>query len=72
MPNIESFQTWLSASLYITDYRPVLLTEYMKVGDVLFDKSITAVRSVKSHHPTKDPDAVRNHLSHSSHTGLDF
>ncbi|XP_046847579.1 DNA polymerase theta-like [Xenia sp. Carnegie-2017] len=39
LPNVNTLATWLKADLYYTDYRPVPLTEYFKVGTVLYDRS---------------------------------
>ena len=46
IPNIEILSTWLNATLYITDYRPVPLNEYIKIGDSLYDADQKLVRKL--------------------------
>jgi DNA polymerase theta len=35
-PNIKQVADWLDAELYITDYRPTQVTEYIKEGQKYF------------------------------------
>lgn len=35
LPNIDVLARWLDAELYVTDYRPVPLKEYIKCGDTI-------------------------------------
>ncbi|KAK6171833.1 hypothetical protein SNE40_018258 [Patella caerulea] len=37
LPNIHLLAKWLFADLYVTDYRPVPLTECIKIGTSLYD-----------------------------------
>ena len=61
IPNTETLQRWLKASVYRTDYRPVPLTEYVKVGDNIFDSpAFSFCRSIKPFSPG-DPDHVCLH-----------
>ncbi|XP_038986198.1 helicase and polymerase-containing protein TEBICHI-like isoform X2 [Phoenix dactylifera] len=60
MPNVAAVADWLQAALYQTDFRPVPLEEYIKVGNTIFDKKMNIVRKIP---PTadlggKDPDHI--------------
>eukprot|EP01119_Soliformovum_irregulare_P012412 TRINITY_DN3226_c0_g1_i1.p1 TRINITY_DN3226_c0_g1~~TRINITY_DN3226_c0_g1_i1.p1 ORF type:complete len:467 (+),score=89.97 TRINITY_DN3226_c0_g1_i1:389-1789(+) len=46
LPNIEVFQKWLKASLYVTQFRPVPLMEFVKVGKTIYDKSWKSIRTL--------------------------
>lgn len=37
LPNLRDLARWLDASLYTTDFRPVPLTEYLVVGNDVFN-----------------------------------
>lgn len=39
LPNLEMLARWLDASLYQTDFRPVPLHEYLKIGKNVFNAS---------------------------------
>lgn len=55
LPNISDLATWLNAELYITDFRPIPLEEYFKIGNNVFDKGNRLVRTLPI--PVKDdPD----------------
>lgn len=61
LPNIENFQRWLNAALYITHYRPVPLIEYIKIENKLYDKSFQIVRELipqKYSFIDKDPEMI--------------
>lgn len=38
LPNLHMLASWLGADLYLTDFRPVPLSEYVKVGPNIFDR----------------------------------
>ena len=44
LPNLELLANWLDADLYRTDYRPIPLTETVKIGPVIYDKSMAKIR----------------------------
>ena len=46
LPNLEDLSRWLRASLYTTSFRPVPLTELLKVGDTLLDTNMKPVGAV--------------------------
>ncbi|MBN3297943.1 DPOLQ polymerase, partial [Amia calva] len=41
LPNLSLLAEWLKADLYHTDYRPVPLMEWAKIGDNIYDGSMT-------------------------------
>lgn len=51
---------WLQASLYQTDFRPVPLEEYIKVGNTIYDKKMDVVRTIAKTADLsgKDPDHI--------------
>uniref|UniRef100_UPI00398EBF00 DNA polymerase theta n=1 Tax=Pristiophorus japonicus TaxID=55135 RepID=UPI00398EBF00 len=44
LPNLEIVATWLNAELYCTDFRPVPLMERVKIGNTIYDSTMTMVR----------------------------
>ncbi|XP_021301541.1 helicase and polymerase-containing protein TEBICHI isoform X4 [Sorghum bicolor] len=60
MPNIAAVADWLQAALYQTDFRPVPLEEFIKVGNQIFDKDMNVVRVLPkvADHGGKDPDHI--------------
>uniref|UniRef100_A0A667YDA4 DNA polymerase theta n=1 Tax=Myripristis murdjan TaxID=586833 RepID=A0A667YDA4_9TELE len=44
LPNLSLLAGWLDAELYQTDYRPVPLQEHLKVGNNIYDSSLSLVR----------------------------
>ncbi|XP_062599884.1 DNA polymerase theta-like, partial [Saccostrea cucullata] len=46
LPNLDLLSHWLDATLYRTDYRPVPLTECVKLGADIFDSSLQKIREV--------------------------
>ena len=36
LPNIQDLADWMGATLFQTDYRPVPLVEYVKLGDKIY------------------------------------
>ncbi|CAG0883209.1 unnamed protein product [Darwinula stevensoni] len=43
LPNLDILASWISADLYKTDFRPVPLTEIIKIGSGLYDKNLCKV-----------------------------
>ncbi|XVF48493.1 hypothetical protein PTKIN_Ptkin03bG0194900 [Pterospermum kingtungense] len=60
MPNVEAVADWLQAALYKTDFRPVPLEEFIKVGNTIYDKNLDIVRTIPKAADLggKDPDHV--------------
>ena len=57
LPNLGDLSCWLRASLYTTNFRPVPLTELLKVGDTLLSTCMKPVGSVSPPLPIPgDPD----------------
>ncbi|CAL1548393.1 unnamed protein product, partial [Lymnaea stagnalis] len=46
LPNLHLLATWLKASLYHTDYRPVPLTEYLKIDNKILDGQLLVQREI--------------------------
>ncbi|XP_063060010.1 DNA polymerase theta [Engraulis encrasicolus] len=44
LPNLGLLANWLDAELYHTDYRPVPLNEWVKIGSSIYDGSMALVR----------------------------
>ncbi|CAL8106804.1 unnamed protein product [Orchesella dallaii] len=47
LPNLDTLARWLSAELYVTDFRPVPLKERLKLEDKMFDYDLNPTRKVK-------------------------
>ncbi|KAL6623093.1 hypothetical protein ACP70R_032972 [Stipagrostis hirtigluma subsp. patula] len=60
MPNVAAVADWLQAALYQTDFRPVPLEEFIKVGNQIFDKDMNVVRILPKAADLggKDPDHI--------------
>ncbi|XP_024380174.1 helicase and polymerase-containing protein TEBICHI isoform X2 [Physcomitrium patens] len=60
MPNVSEVAKWLQAALYQTEFRPIPLEEFMKVGNTIFDKSMEIVRMIRDDADLggKDPDHI--------------
>ncbi|KAK6249105.1 hypothetical protein QUC31_020670 [Theobroma cacao] len=60
MPNVEAVADWLQAALYQTDFRPVPLEEFIKVGNTIYDKNLDIVRTIPKVVDLggKDPDHI--------------
>ncbi|RCV18574.1 hypothetical protein SETIT_3G311900v2 [Setaria italica] len=60
MPNVAAVADWLQAALYQTDFRPVPLEEFIKVGNQIFDKAMNVVRILPKVADLggKDPDHI--------------
>ncbi|KAM7459401.1 hypothetical protein LguiA_036395 [Lonicera macranthoides] len=46
LPNVAAVADWLQAALYQTDFRPVPLEEYIKVGNTIYNKKMEIVRTI--------------------------
>ncbi|XP_055500258.1 DNA polymerase theta [Leucoraja erinacea] len=44
LPNLGTVATWLNAELYCTDFRPVPLMEHVKIGNNIYDSTMTVIR----------------------------
>ena len=59
LPNLNVVANWLHADLYHTTYRPVPLTEYIKVGNNIYNKSMKLISSIpESESMSDDPDHI--------------
>ncbi|XP_028802319.1 helicase and polymerase-containing protein TEBICHI isoform X3 [Neltuma alba] len=60
MPNVAAVADWLQAALYQTEFRPVPLEEYIKVGNCIYNKRMELVRTVSKAADLggRDPDHV--------------
>ena len=47
LPNLDLLAQWLNADLYTTDYRPVPLTETIKIGNSVFSNTFQFIRELK-------------------------
>ncbi|KAK6305841.1 hypothetical protein J4Q44_G00246210 [Coregonus suidteri] len=47
LPNLSLLAGWLDAELYQTDYRPVPLKQRLKVGNSIYDSSLSLVRTFR-------------------------
>ena len=48
LPNLSLLARWLDAHLYHTHYRPVPLTEMIKIGPHIYDSAMTRLRTIDS------------------------
>ena len=46
LPNLDTLARWLGAQLFCTDFRPVPLTEMVKIGPTLYDTKLQKVRDL--------------------------
>ncbi|PKA67186.1 DEAD-box ATP-dependent RNA helicase ISE2, chloroplastic [Apostasia shenzhenica] len=60
MPNVAVVADWLQAALYQTDFRPVPLEEFIKVGNTIYNKKMDALRILPKAADIggKDPDHI--------------
>ncbi|XP_057854248.2 helicase and polymerase-containing protein TEBICHI isoform X1 [Cryptomeria japonica] len=77
MPNVQAVSNWLQAALYETEFRPVPLDEFIKVGNTVYNKKMEVVRAIPkgSDLGGKDPDHVVelcNEVVQSGHSVLVF
>ncbi|XP_004709845.1 DNA polymerase theta [Echinops telfairi] len=76
LPNLGLVASWLNAELYHTDFRPVPLTESVKIGNSIYDSSMKLVREFQ---PTIQVKGDEDHIVslcyetvHNSHSVLLF
>jgi DNA polymerase theta len=53
LPNLDLLARWLNAELYSTNYRPVPLMEWVKIGSNVYDGSLNLVRQFTPALPVK-------------------
>ncbi|CAH9090445.1 unnamed protein product [Cuscuta epithymum] len=60
LPNVAAVANWLDAALYQTDFRPVPLEEYIKVGNTIYNRKMEIVRTLPKTAELggKDPDHI--------------
>lgn len=60
MPNVAAVAEWLHAALYQTEFRPVPLEEYIKVGSIIYNKNMEIVKTMSKAADLggKDPDHI--------------
>ncbi|EEF45923.1 DNA polymerase theta, putative [Ricinus communis] len=60
MPNVAAVADWLQAAFYQTNFRPVPLEEFIKVGNTIYDKKMDIVRTIPraAELGGKDPDHI--------------
>ena len=46
LPNLDILARWLDADLFKTEFRPVPLTEMVKIGSDIYDSNLTKLRSL--------------------------
>ncbi|KAK3555997.1 hypothetical protein QTP86_034344 [Hemibagrus guttatus] len=56
LPNLDLLTRWLNAELYHTDYRPVPLMEWVKIGAKIYDDTMNLVRPFTPALPVKGDD----------------
>ena len=47
LPNLDLLARWLNADLYKTDFRPVPLTETIKMGNAIYSNSFHKLRHME-------------------------
>lgn len=58
LPNMDMVSHWLDASFYVTDFRPIPLTEFIKMGNAIYDSSgMNKVRQIRHDDLLIDDDA---------------
>lgn len=60
LPNLKAVAEWLDARLYVTDFRPVTLRQYVKSGRDILDERQAVVRTMQcdAAWEKQDPDHV--------------
>ncbi|XP_064375845.1 DNA polymerase theta isoform X4 [Dromaius novaehollandiae] len=59
LPNLGLLASWLDAELYCTDFRPVPLMEWVKIGSNIYDSSMNLVREFQ---PKLQPKGDDDHV----------
>merc|ERR1712048_41179 len=60
LPNMQQLADWLQARLYITNFRPVPLTEMYKIGNKIYNANDELIREFTAEMETHEKDP--NHL----------
>lgn len=47
LPNLDLLANWLDAELYKTDFRPIPLKEYCKIGSIIYDDKLKSIKPIK-------------------------
>ncbi|XP_048577953.1 DNA polymerase theta isoform X3 [Nematostella vectensis] len=59
LPNLDMLSSWLGANLYHTTFRPVPLTEMVKIGPTIYDTDLKKLRDIdQSEAVARDDDHV--------------
>ncbi|XP_072178198.1 DNA polymerase theta-like [Diadema setosum] len=59
LPNLDLLAKWLEADLYRTEFRPVPLSEHVKIGKTLHDNAMARIREVEPRFEVKgDEDHI--------------
>lgn len=56
LPNLDMMASWLNAKFYVTDYRPVPLSEHLKSGKTIYDGKSEVVRKISAEQTIPDDD----------------
>lgn len=56
LPNLDLLAHWLNADLYRTDFRPVPLTEMVKIGLDIYDSVLKKLRSLNTNQTFKNDE----------------
>ena len=56
LPNLDMMASWLNAKFYVTDYRPVPLSEHLKSGKTIYDGKSEVVRKITAEQTIPDDD----------------
>ena len=46
LPNIQTFEKWLNAALFVSDFRPVQLEEYYVLDNTVYNKNSVSLRKI--------------------------
>ena len=56
LPNLDMMAEWLNAKFYVTDYRPVPLSEHLKSGKTIYDGKNDVVQRISADQTIPDDD----------------